>query len=121
MPDYDPTTLARVGEMVKVFDADADVEDMSYEDQFRAVQEEIAKTLQTGGEAVEAPSLEDEQVMRQALGQLDPTPGDAGLGYGEVLRRLLSCVDRELMRWTSGLVQALGPSGDAVVAVGESL
>ena len=121
MADYDPTTLARVGEMVKVFDADADVEDMSYEDQFRAVQEEITKALQTGGEAVDAPSPENEQVVRQVLGQLDPTPGDAELGYGEVLRRLLSVVDTELSRWTSGLVQAPGPSGDAVVAVGESL
>ena len=34
----------------------------------------------------------------------------------EVIRRLLSCVDRELMKWTSGLVQVAGPSGDAVVA-----
>ena len=76
--------------------------------------------MQTGGEAVEAPSPQDEQVMRQALGQLNPKHGDGELGYGEVLRRLLSAVDKELFKWTSGMVQPPGPSGDAQVYVVET-
>ena len=32
MPDYDPTTVALVGEMLKVLDAEADADTMSYED-----------------------------------------------------------------------------------------
>jgi hypothetical protein len=119
MPDYDPTTVALVGEMLTVLDAEADAETMSYEDQLRAVQQGLTEALQTGGDAVEAPSPEDEQVMRQALGRLDPKAGDVELGYGEVLRRLLSAIDKELFKWTSGMVQPPGPSGDAQVAVTE--
>ena len=117
MPNYDPTTVALVGEMLKVLDAEADAETMSYEDQLRAVQVALTEALQTGGAAREEPSPEDEQVMRQALGQLDPKHGDAELGYGEVLRRLLSAVDKELFKWTSGMVQPVGPSGDFQVHV----
>ena len=117
MPDYDPTTVALVGEMLTVLDADADTDTLSYEDQLRAVQVALTEALQTGGELVEAPAAEDEQVMRQALSRLDPKSGDAELGYGEVLRRLLSAVDKELFKWTSGLVQPPGPSGDAQVHV----
>ena len=80
MPDYDPTTVALVGEMLKVLDAEADAETMSYEDQLRAVQHGLTEALQTGDG--EEPSPEDEQVMRQALGRLDPKHGDAQLGYG---------------------------------------
>jgi hypothetical protein len=117
MPDYDPTTVALMGEILKVLDTEADADTMSYEDQLRAVQVALTEAMQTGGEPVEAPSPEGEQVMRQALGQLDPKHGDAELGYGEVLRRLLSAVDKELFKWTSGLVQPPGPSGDAQVHV----
>ena len=118
MPDYDPTTVALVGEMLKVLDAEADAETMSYEDQLRAVQQGLTEALQTGDET-EEPSPEDEQVMRQALGQLDAKAGDVELGYGEVLRRLLSAVDRQLFIWTSSVVQPPGPSGDYQVAVTE--
>ena len=59
---------------------------------------------------------EDEVLLRMALGKLDAKAGDGELEGAEVIRRLLSAIDKELMRWTSALVQAVGPSGDAVVA-----
>jgi hypothetical protein len=120
MPDYDETTVALVGEMLKVLDAEADATTMSYEDQLRAVEIGLTEALHTDTGEVEAPAPEDEQVMRQALGRLDPKNTDAELEYGDVLRRLLSAIDKELFKWTSGLVQPPGPSGDAQVALVEN-
>lgn len=117
MPDYDETMVELVGAMLKVVDAEADVDTMSYEDKLRAVQRGLTEALRTDTGAVEEPSPEDEQVMRQALGRLDPKNMDAELEYGDVLRRLLSAIDKELFKWTSGMVQPPGPSGDAQVAV----
>lgn len=114
-PDYDPTIQALVTAMLKVLDSEADAETLSYEDQLRACQVALAEALQSG--PPEAPSPQDEQVLRQALSVLDAKNLDQYLEYGEVLRRLLSAVDKELFKWTSGMVQPPGPSGDAQVHV----
>lgn len=119
MPDYDETTVALVGEMLKVLDAEADVDTMAYEDQLRAVQIGLTEALHTDTGEIEEPKAEDAQVMRHALGRLDPKNMDNELDYADVLRRLLSAIDKELFRWTSGLVQPPGPSGDAQVALVE--
>lgn len=119
MEPYDPTLEALVSAMVKVLDAEADVEVLSYIDQLRAVQLGLFEALHAHTGEVDEPSPEDEQVMRQALGHLDPKNGDAELDYGDVLRRLLSAVDKELFKWTSSVVQPPGPSGDAQVALTE--
>lgn len=119
MPDYDETTVALVGEMLKVLDAEAETDGMAYEDMLRVVQIGLTEALHTDTGEGEEPSPEDEQTMRQALGRLDPKNMDSELDYQDVLRRLLSAIDKELMKWTSGLVQPPGPSGDACVAVRE--
>ena len=117
MPDYDPTIVALVSEMLKALDPQEGDEHLSYEETLRRVQTALLMTLR---ESADEPEPEDEQVLRQALGQLDAKAGDHELGYGEVLRRLLSAVDKELFKWTSGLVQPPGPSGDAQVHVFET-
>ena len=113
MPDYDPTTMALVDELCKALDAPKQDEFLAYTDQLRRVQAALMVQVQT---SEETPKPEAEQVMRQALGYLDPKSGDQYAEYGEVLRRLLAAVDKELMKWTSGMVQPIGPSGEAVVA-----
>ena len=115
MEPYDPTLEALIGEMVEVLKADA--ETPSYIDHLRALQVALFEVLNTGGEEPEEPSPDDEQVMRQALGRLDPKNTDAELDYGDVLRRLLAAVDRELFKWDSALVQPPGPSGEAQTAL----
>lgn len=115
MPDYDPTLVALMGEMLTVLDPQEGDAELSYEETLRRVQTALMTTLASSEELEPEPA--DEQVLRQALGQLDAKAGDHALGYGEVLRRLLSAVDKELFKWTSGLVQPPGPSGDAQVHV----
>ena len=110
MPDYDPTAealIAALREALAPPEADAP---RTYIDDLRAVQLALVEDL--AEETPEAPDAETEQLMRQALGRVDPKNEDQYLGYGEVLRRLLSCVDRQLFIWTSGMVQPVGPSGD---------
>ena len=114
MPDYDPTTEALMADLLAVLDPQEGDAGLSYIDTLRRVQTALMMTLQEG-EAV--PDPEDERVLRQALSQLDAKNEDRWLGVGEVLRRLLSAVDRELFRWTSSIIQPPGPSGDAQVAV----
>ena len=53
--------------------------------------------------------------MREAVARLDPHAEDMYTEAGTLLRRLQSSIDKELMRWTSGLVQPVGVSGDAVM------
>ena len=123
MAYYDPTQVALVSEMLKVCTpqkgrgakaAQEAMAEASYPEQLRQLQAALMEALQTGD--TEAPSPEAMQTMVQALGRLDPKTGDQYLEYGAILRRLLACVDRELMKWTSAPVQPIGPSGEAVVA-----
>lgn len=110
MPDYDPTMEALIASIREALDPpDAD-EPRGYIEDLRAVQGVLVEQL--AQESPESPSPEVEQMMRQALGVLDPKSEDQYLGYGEVLRRLLSAVDRQLFIWSSGMVQPVGPSGD---------
>jgi hypothetical protein len=113
MPDYDPTTEALMAEIRNALAPPESEAPRTYVDDLRAVQVALVDAL--AKETPEPPSPEAEQTMRQALGQLDPKNEDQWLGYGEVLRRLLTCVDKQLFIWTSGLVQPVGPSGDAQV------
>ena len=130
MPDYDPSMEALVTAMLTILAPDVEPDALGYIEQLRAVQTALVDLLT--GKTTVAPSRarageglvlppEAEGVLRMALGKLDAKAGDAELEGAEVLRRLLSAIDKELMRWTSGLVQAIGPSGDAVVAVGGAL
>ncbi len=110
MPDYDPTMEALIASVLEALDPPDDDTPRSYIDDLRGVQMALVKAL--AEESPEAPSPEAEQTMRQAIGVLDPKSEDQYLGYGEVLRRLLSAVDRQLFIWSSGMVQPVGPSGD---------
>ena len=130
MPDYDPSMEALVTEMLTILAPDVEADALGYIEQLRAVQTALVdlltgKTVVASSRAQPGEGLvltaEQDALLRLALGKLDAKAGDGELEGAEVIRRLLSAIDRELMRWTSGLVQALGPSGDAVVAVGESL
>lgn len=112
MPDYDPTLEALVAQVVEALDPPEDGEPQSYIDNLRRAQAALMVQLQQ--EASAAPTAEDEAVLRQALGVMDAKSEDRYLGYGEVVRRVLSAIDKELMRWTSAPEQAMGPSGDAV-------
>jgi hypothetical protein len=110
MPDYDPTAEALVAALREVLAPPGRNAPRTYIDDLRAVQVALVELL--AQETPEAPDPETDQLMRQALGRVDPKNEDQYLGYGEVLRRLLSCVDRQLFVWTSGMVQPVGPSGD---------
>src|SRR5580765_8517578 len=86
MPDYDPTAealIAAIREALAPPEADAP---RTYIDDLRAVQLALVEDL--AEETPEAPDAETEQLMRQALGRVDPKNEDQYLGYGEVLRRL---------------------------------
>lgn len=132
MPDcYSPEMEALVAEMLRVLAPDVETEMMDYISQLRALQKALVDLLSgqtamaTGrvrpGEGEEGLQItpEDEALVRFALGKLDPKAGDQELEGADVLRRELSAIDKELMKWTSGLVQPPGPSGDACVAVTE--
>lgn len=122
MPDYDPGMEALVAEMLRVLAPDVEPEPVGYIDQLRAVQQALVDLLSgvSGLAEPKEPSPEDEALLRFALGKLDAKAGDHELEGADVVRRLLSAVDRELMKWTSSIVQPVGPSGDAVVAVAEA-
>lgn len=115
MEPYDPTLEALVAAMLESLDHDADMT-AGYVDQLR----QLAYTLQhiLRDPSAHEPTPEQEQVMRQALGHLDPKNGDAELDYLDVLRRLQAAVDRELFKWDSSIVQPIGWSGEAQVAIG---
>ena len=127
MPDYDPSMEALVTEMLTILAPDVEADALGYIEQLRAVQTALVDLLTgkttvaqsrtaLGNSLVLTP--EQDALLRMALGKLDAKAGDGELEGAEVIRRLLSCVDRELMKWTSALVQEVGPSGDAVVAGG---
>jgi hypothetical protein len=127
MPDcYDPQMEALIGEMLRVLAPDVDREGLGYIEQLRALQTALVdllsgKTVVAGAERKPIEeglqiSPEDEALLRFALGKLDAKAGDHELEGADVVRRELSAIDKELMRWTSGLVQPPGPSGDACVA-----
>jgi hypothetical protein len=112
MSNYDPTLEALMAQMRGVLVPHQEALPQNYIDTLRAVQAALVAALAKA--TTDAASPEEDQTMRQALSRLDAKTGDQSLGYGEVLRRVLSAVDKELMKWTSGLVQPIGPSGDAV-------
>ena len=125
MPDYDPSMEALVAEMLRILAPDVETDALGYIDQLRTVQTALVdlltgKTVVASSQAKPGDGLvlapEDEVLLRMALGKLDAKAGDHELDGADVVRRLLSAIDRELMRWTSALVQEIGPSGDAVVA-----
>lgn len=115
MEPYDPTLEALVDAMLQCLDHDAEMT-AGYVDKLR----QLAYTLQhimrdsTGHES----TPEQEQIMRQALGHLDAKAGDAELDYLEVLRRCQAAIDKELFKWDSSIVQPVGWSGEAQVAIG---
>ena len=124
MPDYDPSMEALVTEMLRILAPDVETDALGYIAQLRALQTALVdlltgKTTEATSHAQPGDGLvltpEAEAVLRMALGKLDAKAGDHELAGADVLRRLLSSIDRELMKWTSGLVQVAGPSGDAVM------
>jgi succinate dehydrogenase flavin-adding protein (antitoxin of CptAB toxin-antitoxin module) len=130
MPDYDPGMEALVSELLRVLAPDVDTAALGYIEQMRALQKALvdllsgAATVTSRGKppgTEEGGGLmpEDEALVRFALGRLDPKTGDQDLEGGEVLTRLLACVDKDLFKWTSAMVQPVGPSGAAQVAVVE--
>jgi hypothetical protein len=124
---YDPTMEALVDAMIQALDHDADMT-QGYVDKLR----QLVVTLQhmladpEGHGLMEAkppgsgePSqAETEQVMRQALGHLDPKAGDVELEYLQVLQRLQGALEKELFKWASSLVQPAGFSGESQIPVG---
>lgn len=123
MPDYDPGMEALVAEMLRILAPEVETDTLGYIEQLRALQTALVDLL-TGKTTVARAkpedglvlAPEDEALLRFALGKLDAKTGDQDLEGADVVRRLLSANDKELMRWTSALVQPVGPSGDAVVA-----
>jgi len=121
---YDDRNEAVLRALLSVFDAEGGWETLPYEDVLRQLQTKLTEALQNTEPVTEAkpeakpepPSPEEEQAAHEALSRLDPRPEDRYLGYGEVLRRDLALVDRELFKWTSSLVQPPGPSGEIAVA-----
>jgi hypothetical protein len=127
MEPYDPTMEALIDAMIEALDHDADMS-QGYVDKLRQLVVTFTHILADpeshGVLAAKPPGsgdpsqAETEQVMRQALGHLDPKAGDAELEYLEVLRRLQGSVERELFRWASSIVQPAGFSGEIQIPVG---
>lgn len=115
MEPYDEIMEALIAAMIQCLDHDADMT-AGYVDQLRQLAYTLAHILMDA--EAHAPTPEQEQLMRQALGHLDPKAGDAELGYGEVLRRCLAAVEKELFKWDSSIVQPVGFSGEAQFPVG---
>lgn len=115
MEPYDPTLEALVDAMLECLDHDADMT-AGYVDKLR----QLAYTLWHIMQNPEGHELtpECEQTIRQVLGQLDPKHGDAELDTLDILRRLQAAVDRDLFKWDSSIVQPIGWSGEAQVAIG---
>jgi hypothetical protein len=118
---------ALVDAMLKALDADADMT-QGYVDKLRQLVVTLTQMLADpeghGLLAAKPPGsgdpaqAETEQVMRQALGHLDPKAGDVELEYLQVLQRLQGSVERELFRWASSIVQPAGFSGEIQIPVG---
>lgn len=115
MEPYDPTLEALIDAMLQTLDPDADMT-LGYVDKLRLLAKTIWQMLLHPEQ--HAPTPEQEQVMRQALGHLDAKAGDAELDYLDVVRRCQSAVDKELFKWDSSIVQPVGWSGDTQVAIG---
>jgi hypothetical protein len=115
MSIYDPTLEAHVEAMLQALDHDADMTH-GFVDHLRQLIVTISHILaDTEGHE---PTPEAEQAMRAGLAYMDARVGDAQLGYGDVLRRCLVAVERELFRWDSSMVQPAGFSGDIQIPVG---
>lgn len=117
MEPYDPSLEALIDAMLQALAPDADMSG-GYLDKLHQLALAIRKMLVHPEQ--HEPTPEEEQVMRQALGMLDAKAGDAELDYLEVVRRCQSAVDKELFKWDSSIVQPIGFSGDAQVALGGS-
>lgn len=115
MEPYDPQMEALVAAMIQALDHDADMT-WGYVDQLRQLTVTLRHILADPESHKSTP--EQEQVMRQALGHLDPKNGDAELDYLDVLRRLQGSVERELFKWDSSIVQPAGFSGEIQIPVG---
>ena len=115
MEPYDPLMEALVSAMLQCLDHDADMT-RGYLDQLRQLTVTMAHML--ADVESHAPTPEQDVLMRQALGRLDPHPEDASLGYVEVLQRVQGAVERELFRWDSSLVQVPGFSGAVQIPLG---
>jgi hypothetical protein len=121
----DPQNEAIMRELLRQLDPQPGDDDLPYEDILRRLQTVLLAMVTTGtpptqepkpaGEGVVEPTPEHENAVRQAVGLLFPVADDQYAGYETLLRRLQSVVDAELSRWTSAMVQPVGPSGYTAV------
>lgn len=115
MSMYDPTLEALVDAMIESLDHDAEMA-AGYVDKLRQLTYTLQHILQDP--EGHQPTPEQEQCLRQALGILDAKAGDMSLDYLEVVRRCQAAIEKELFKWDSGIVQPVGFSGEAQIAVG---
>jgi hypothetical protein len=121
----DPATEAVMRELLRQLDPQPGDDALAYEDILRRLQTVLVSMVHTGspptpgpkpaGEGRAGPTPEQEQAVRHAVGLLFPIAGDQYVDYESLLLRMLSIVDAELSRWTSAMVQPVGPSGYTAV------
>jgi hypothetical protein len=111
---HDPTWEVLMRAVLAELDPHAGDDALSYVDVCRRVQQAIVGALDTGPQA---PTTDQERVVRQALDRIDPHTDDRYQPYAILLGRLQMVVDRELSRWTSAPAQPRSPSGGTAVAV----
>lgn len=108
--------------VLSVVDTASAWQSMPYEDVLRQLQAMSAQALGIPADplARKPPDIPDTpeatQAIREAVGRLDPHAEDQYLDDDTMVRRLLEIVEKELSKWTSGLVQPPGLSGSVAVA-----
>jgi hypothetical protein len=108
---YDPTNEAIVRDLLAVLDPQESDAGLPYVDLLRRTQTVLADLLAHG----EALTPEQDTAIAQALSHTHPTADDHLADAGTRLRRLQVVIDTEVSRWTSGMVQPVGPSGARAV------
>lgn len=112
----DPSTEAVMRAVLAALDTQESDKVLAYEDILRRLQDVLVACLRSSPDEV---SPEQAQALALALARLHPRADDARLEPLEHVRRLLERVDLELFRWTSAMVQPVGPSGATAVAAHE--
>src|SRR5262245_46686333 len=122
---YDPATEAVMRWVLHELDPQPGDDTLSYEDTLRRLQTVLLAMVNTGappsatarqpGEGPAEATPEQQNAVTQGLARLHASADDHLVDHGTRLRRLQMVVDADCSRWTSAMVQPIGPSGYTAV------
>lgn len=122
MAYYDPQAYWLMARLLALFDPQPGDASLSYEGllwRLQALNSRPAypQAMPQAKPLPEPTTDPEEQALREALAYFAPQPEDRYRDKATIALRMLRVVDRELQKWSSGLVQERSPTGAAVLPV----